>query len=466
MPTMPVPAGFFVTSPFGPRWGTTHYGTDFGRGGGSGGHPVYAVKDGTVMHSGPATGFGRWVVLDHASNVGGGTTVYGHVVPEVRVGQFIKEGQRIAHIDPNKGTNGGVAPHLHLEFHKYSWEPPGPNRLDPMATVLKGARWKGSAPAKRGKSARPSGVIFGIDVSEHQNGLSLKKAKAEGFDFAILRLCDGTYQDKTFRSHLADAESAGMLVSTYWYLRAPSEGTTIAQQVDVIDKQMAGRRDLGVWIDVESVRGSTKLLTEKDVWEAKRELERRGYHVPGIYSGAWYWEHMPGGEPSMDGLGYLWVSNYGRNAKGTASVTYNADGGNQHRGWSYPLGDRKPDILQFGSNGQVAGHFPVDVNAFKGTREQLQRIFSGKRPTLKPQPKKEDPLMANLDSNRTKWVLDQLAGPGKNKQGEPTYNGWDMKHLANLARERLDAGKGLTMPQMLALSISNQAIIMQKLEEK
>lgn len=76
-------------------------------------------------------------------------------------------------------------------------------------------------------------TIYGIDVSSWQNGLSLKQAKAEGIQFAIIRLCDGTYADPVFKSHLQDAESAGLLTSTYWYLRAPSEGTTIAQQVEV-----------------------------------------------------------------------------------------------------------------------------------------------------------------------------------------------------------------------------------------
>ena len=146
MVTMPVPKGFYVTSGFGPRWGTTHYGTDFGNGGGSGGKPVFAVKDGTVTRSGPANGFGRWVTIDHPASNGGGETVYGHVVPEVKVGQKVTEGQRIAHIDPNPATNGGVAPHLHMEWHRYSWAPPGPDRLDPE-DMLKGAKWVGDTPA-------------------------------------------------------------------------------------------------------------------------------------------------------------------------------------------------------------------------------------------------------------------------------------------------------------------------------
>lgn len=373
MVTMPVPRGFYITSPFGPRAGGYHWGTDYGVNGGSGGKPVYAVKDGTVTRAGTASGFGRWVTVDHPASTGGGETVYGHIIPEVQPGQKVREGQRIARIDPDSRTNGGVAPHLHLEWHRFSWVPPGPDRLNPEH-MLKNARWVGdTAPAP----APAGGEIFGVDVSEHQDGMSLKRARDEGITFAILRLCDGTYRDRTFHSHLEDAESAGLLVSTYWYLRAPSEGTTIAQQVDVIDQQMGARRDLSVWIDVESVdQANRKLLTGQDVWAAKRELEKRGYTVAGIYSGAWYWEHMPGGEPSMSGLGSLWVSHYGRrNAYGNYRTIYANEGGGNHPGWSYPLGDKLPDILQFGSNGLAAGQY-VDVNAFRGSRDELARIFN------------------------------------------------------------------------------------------
>ena len=142
MVTMPVEKDFYVTSGFGPRWGTHHWGTDFGAPGGSGGRPIYAVKDGTVVRSGPASGFGQWVGIDHPATNGGGETIYGHIIPEVKAGDRVKEGQRIAHINPNRATNGGVDPHLHLEWHRYTWTPPGPDRLDPMKK-LTGAKWPG-----------------------------------------------------------------------------------------------------------------------------------------------------------------------------------------------------------------------------------------------------------------------------------------------------------------------------------
>ena len=145
MVTMPVPKGFKVTSKFGPRWGTIHWGTDYGCGNNAD-KPVYAVKDGTVTRAGAARGFGRWVTIDHPASNGGGETVYGHIIPEVHPGQKVREGQRIARIDGNQSTNGGVVPHLHFEWHRYSWTQPGPNRLDPEV-MLKGAKWVGDTPA-------------------------------------------------------------------------------------------------------------------------------------------------------------------------------------------------------------------------------------------------------------------------------------------------------------------------------
>lgn len=382
---LPLKRGTFtISSGYKPANRPDHQGIDFAAPTGT---PIYAPFDARVIQGkdrapGSVDGFGNWVWLEGYDD-NPYDFIVGHMKHSsitVRAGDTVKAGQKIAEV-ASEGQSTG--PHAHCEL----WERPGRiggKAIDPTRF------WDDNAPSP-GDPTPTTNTIFGVDVSEHQDGMPLTRAKQEGCEFVIIRLCDGTYRDKVFQSHLEDAETNGLLVSTYWYLRAPSEGTTIAQQVDVIDQQMGGRRDLGVWIDVESVGpNNEKLLTRDDVWAAKRELEARGYHVPGIYSGAWYWEVMPGGEPSMDGLGYLWVSNYGKNRTGAPRTLYEQDGGDNHRGWGYPLGDRKPDILQFGSNGMVAGTFPVDVNAYRGTRAELARIFNG-------------PLGAYKDINNQLW---------------------------------------------------------------
>jgi murein DD-endopeptidase MepM/ murein hydrolase activator NlpD len=107
------------TSGFGGRWGVTHYGIDLAN---KIGTPIYAVTDGTVISSGPASGFGLWVRLLHP---GGWISVYGHINRSlVRVGEKVKAGQQIAEMG-NRGQSTG--PHLHFEI----WDPSG-KKLNPL----------------------------------------------------------------------------------------------------------------------------------------------------------------------------------------------------------------------------------------------------------------------------------------------------------------------------------------------
>lgn len=465
MVTYPMKPGTYqVSSGYGPRWGTFHAGLDFAAPIGT---PIYAAADGVVVEGRErynVSGFGSWIWLDCQQSAGR-DFIYGHVKHDdiqVKAGDRVRAGQQIGVVG-NEGESTG--PHLHLEV----WGAPGrlggahedPARYLSRATTPQGA---GDTTERRGDT------IFGIDISEHNNGLSCVQAKQSGVEFAIIRLCDGTYVDPVFHSHLEDAEQAGLLVATYWYLRAPSEGTTIAQQVDVVDRQMGGRRDLPVWIDVESIDerfppGDPRhyLLRGEDVWEAKRELERRGYRVPGVYSGAWYWEHMPGGEPSMQGLGALWCSNYGdNNGVGQPRALYASEGGDHHPGWDYPLGDRKPDLLQFGSRGTVAGHPNVDINAYRGSKAQLQALFTGK-PAPNEEPSEEE--MNKLYRQITTFIsgylgpqIDAIQEIWKQLRG-PSGNGWEQ--LGQNSK-----GQNLTLVDAVAAIRQDLARIEKKLEER
>ncbi|MCO1581000.1 M23 family metallopeptidase [Crossiella sp. SN42] len=114
------PGGEFVrpaegrfTSNFGMRGGTMHYGVDIAN---SIGTPILSAADGTVVESGPASGFGLWVRVQHND---GTITVYGHInASMVRAGQKVQAGQQIATMG-NRGQSSG--PHLHFEV----WAPGG-----------------------------------------------------------------------------------------------------------------------------------------------------------------------------------------------------------------------------------------------------------------------------------------------------------------------------------------------------
>ena len=98
-----------VTSCYGSRSGTMHYGVDIAARIGT---PIYTPEAGRVLQAGPASGFGLAVYIQHAD---GSITVYGHINAYfVTAGQLVAAGQQVAEVG-NKGQSTG--PHLHFEVH-------------------------------------------------------------------------------------------------------------------------------------------------------------------------------------------------------------------------------------------------------------------------------------------------------------------------------------------------------------
>ena len=409
----PVPANSYVSSPFGPRWGTIHYGTDFGRAGGAADMPVFAAQGGTVVYAGAASGFGGpdpagWVVLDHPTADGAGTTVYGHIIRDdyIRPGVRVEAGQRIGRVNPNQATNGGVAPHLHFEVHPTVWRPR--SQVDPV-------KWLGDAPSPGGASLQvdpaPEGVIFGVDVSEHQDGMSLKRAAAEGVKFAIIRTTDGTYKDRVYQSHLDDAESAGLITAAYHYLRNPNEGTSVRQQVDAA-LQVMGDKKRPIWLDVETPAG----LHVDHLREAKRLFEQAGVRVIGLYSYVPYFEHQVApAEPDSHEFGAFWVAAYGMNPAGLPADLYARA---NKRQWDYPLGNQRPALWQFGSKAAVAGYH-VDINAFRGDVGGIRALFNGA------------PDVVDNDAKTKVDIADQVTLPPTARPVVPVPEPYVGKHRAD-----------------------------------
>lgn len=113
-----------VTSPFGKRGKEFHEGIDLKAPTGT---PVYAAQDGTVIYSGSKIrGYGRMVVIRHVQTV---STIYAHNSKLlVRVGQYVRRGQKIA----ISGKSGHVSgPHVHFEVRD------GLAALDPLELLPK-----------------------------------------------------------------------------------------------------------------------------------------------------------------------------------------------------------------------------------------------------------------------------------------------------------------------------------------
>lgn len=99
-----------ITSGFGPRWGTFHYGIDIAQNGVKGTN-ILASKSGVVEKATYGkTGYGNHIIIDHKD---GTKTVYGHCESlNVSVGQAISQGDKIATVG---STGDSTGPHLHFE---------------------------------------------------------------------------------------------------------------------------------------------------------------------------------------------------------------------------------------------------------------------------------------------------------------------------------------------------------------
>ena len=114
--------GARLTSGYGSRWGTFHYGIDLAAPMRT---PEYAAMDGVVLRAGSASGFGLAVYLLHEN---GDVTVYGHMDSIlVEPGQYVEAGETIALLG-NRGQSTG--PHLHFEVHQGGEDGP---RINPVA---------------------------------------------------------------------------------------------------------------------------------------------------------------------------------------------------------------------------------------------------------------------------------------------------------------------------------------------
>lgn len=106
------------TSGFGPRWGSFHDGLDFG---GPIGTPIYSVADGVVKQSGPASGYGNWIIIEHEIDGEIVDSLYGHMRADglhVKAGDEVEAGQHIADMASEGFSTGS---HLHFGVYPGGW---------------------------------------------------------------------------------------------------------------------------------------------------------------------------------------------------------------------------------------------------------------------------------------------------------------------------------------------------------
>jgi len=120
----PVKAAYRLTSPYGPRGGRLHAGSDMAAPMGT---PIYSTADGIVIQAGWATGYGRLIKIQHEFGI---ETRYAHLNRiRVEVGQRVSRGERIGDMGSSGRSSGS---HVHYEVRV------GGNPVNPMLYIRAG----------------------------------------------------------------------------------------------------------------------------------------------------------------------------------------------------------------------------------------------------------------------------------------------------------------------------------------
>lgn len=226
-----------------------------------------------------------------------------------------------------------------------------------------------------------------IDISNHQPDFDVAAAVSEGYEAIIMKASEGTtFIDWTFSQHAAATINAGAIPGAYHYLRQ-GQGR---EQCDIFMRQIANMGGPNGWLVACDNEADADWDTTVAFFQRWSELTD---HPLMMYSGNWWWTERGWNGSSL--TPYLWDSRY-VNGEGYGSWLYEQvpDDWWQPRygGWS------DTTILQFSSSGLVAGQ-RVDVNAYRGTRDELLALTRG-QPTQPTQPPSEG--SSSVDFNEWK----------------------------------------------------------------
>lgn len=155
--------------------------------------------------------------------------------------------------------------------------------------------------------------LVGVDVSKYNGYPDWAKAKANGVQFAILRLGSGYgggYVDKTFEYNYRECKKAGIGVGVY-----VASYLNISAEIDMTLKALKGKQlEYPVYFDIEdfSLSGRSYTNTQLTNYAVRycSEVERAGYYV-GIYSNKafldsrLYWERIK----KYD----IWIAHWNKN---------------------------------------------------------------------------------------------------------------------------------------------------------
>ena len=181
-------------------------------------------------------------------------------------------------------------------------------------------------------------AIKGIDVSEFQGFINWDKVKADGIEFAILKLgniydYDTNYKDSKFDTNYKEAKKRGIKIGAYIYNYCNTVDTLKKGLEWAIGKLDGRKLDLPLYLDMEDkdIQGETKASLTEQCNEFAKYVESKGYRA-GVYANVnWLKNELNPNDFDKDIS--VWVAQYYKECQYTG----------------------KYDIWQYASNGKVSG---------------------------------------------------------------------------------------------------------------
>jgi lysozyme len=200
-------------------------------------------------------------------------------------------------------------------------------------------------------------VVKGVDVSVYQGTIDWPTTKANGIDFAIARISDGSALDTQFSNNWAGMKSAGVVRGAYQFFE-PGEDPMTQAGIVISAVGMLGAGDLPVTADMEVTGGQSAatIVANLQTWSAA--VKAGTGKTPMIYTAPGYWNGSVGS--TAFGGDPLWVANWGVTCPSLPD------------GWSDWVFWQDSDM------GSVTGiPATVDLDEFNGTLAQLQSFAGG-----------------------------------------------------------------------------------------
>lgn len=203
-------------------------------------------------------------------------------------------------------------------------------------------------------------MVKGIDVSKHNGNVDWEKIKADGIEFAIIRIGwgnDSTEQDDpTANRNMDECERLGIPYGVYIYSYALNENDAVSEANHTLRMIKNRNVQVGIWFDMEDADGykaknniplnvANSELYTKICATFTTEIQSAGYKNVGIYASKSVLEDIIGKEYLKHGDVKVWVAQW------SEKCTYSG----------------KYDMWQYTSDGAVAGSSArTDMNYYYG----------------------------------------------------------------------------------------------------